>query len=122
MHNIKHTQILLSPDAMHRNLELLGAAGAELVPFSPLRDLLLPPGLSALYLGGSAPEPALVQRLSANAPMLAAVRAFAGAGGLVLGEGGGLAYLSQALQLPGEAGAGHDMGECQMLPQVLAMA
>lgn len=39
-----------------RNLSLLKEAGADLVFFSPLRDTLLPGGISGVYLGGGYPE------------------------------------------------------------------
>ncbi|XP_024376002.1 uncharacterized protein [Physcomitrium patens] len=78
------------------NLNLLEEAGAELVYFSPLRDLL-PPRLDAIIFGGGHPE-IHAERLTANKPMLYAVRAFALAGGIVYGECGGLMYLSQAIE------------------------
>ena len=47
------------------NLRRLRQAGAELVPFSPLEDVNLPPALNGLYLGGGYPE-AHAERLSGN--------------------------------------------------------
>jgi cobyrinic acid a,c-diamide synthase len=82
------------------NFELLGAAGAELVEFSPLADAELPEGLAGLYLGGGYPElhaPALEQ----NGSMRAAVRALAAAGAPVYAECGGLIYLGEALETEG---------------------
>lgn len=76
---------------------ILAEAGAELVYFSPLRDLL-PPRLDAIIFGGGHPE-IHAERLTANKPMLYAVRAFALAGGIVYGECGGLMYLSQAIEV-----------------------
>ncbi|GBF99653.1 hypothetical protein Rsub_12472 [Raphidocelis subcapitata] len=80
-----------------QNLSLLAAAGAQLVPFSPLHDAAPPPGVSALLIGGGEPE-AWAARLASNGSMLAALRAFASAGGIVLGEGGGLMYLAASMQ------------------------
>lgn len=94
-----------------RNLHLLQLAGVQLVPFSPLHDKQLPPGLSGVLLGGGAVAQHAAQ-LSANSPMLGALRAFAGAGGLVIGEAGGLLYLSQSLQWQ-QHGQRHAMGEWQ---------
>lgn len=92
-----------------RNLHMLQSAGVQLVPFSPLHDQQLPPGLSGLLLGGGAVAQHAAQ-LSGNTAMLEAVRAFAGAGGLVIGEAGGLLYLSQSLQWQ-QHGQRHAMGE-----------
>ncbi|KAK9845805.1 hypothetical protein WJX81_002848 [Elliptochloris bilobata] len=82
------------------NLRLLEAAGAELVPFSPLSGAL-PERCAGLYIGGGCPE-LHARALAAQRPLMAAVRAFAGAGGVVYAEGGGLVFLSQSLQPHGE--------------------
>jgi cobyrinic acid a,c-diamide synthase len=78
------------------NLESLARAGVEWVPFSPLADVGLPGDLDGLYFGGGYPE-VHAARLSANVGMLAAVREFAAAGGLVYAECGGLMYLGRRL-------------------------
>jgi cobyrinic acid a,c-diamide synthase len=75
------------------NLELLEAAGAELLPLDPTRDETLPGGTDALYLGGGFPE-AHADALSANVPLRGAVRGFDGP---VLAECGGLLYLCERL-------------------------
>lgn len=80
---------------------MLTDAGVQLVPFSPLHDSQLPPGLSAVLVGGG-PVVDWTEQLSANVPMLEALRAFSSAGGFVLGEGAGLMYLSKSLQQPGQ--------------------
>ena len=93
------------------NLELLRAAGAELVAFDPLVDESLPPGTGALVLAGGFPE-VFGADLAANAPLRAGIAAFARAGRPVLAECGGLLYLCQSLD-------GHDM--CGVLPARAAM-
>jgi cobyrinic acid a,c-diamide synthase len=78
------------------NLERLVDAGAALVEFSPLRDPSLPAGVSGVILGGGYPE-LHAARLAANAALLADLRRFAAAGGLVYAECGGLMLLGTTL-------------------------
>lgn len=77
------------------NLEALIAAGAELVPFSPLDDPRLPP-VGGLYLGGGFPE-VFMERLEANAGMRDGVRRAVAAGVPVWAECGGLMYLCHGI-------------------------
>ncbi len=76
--------------------ELLTAAGADVVPFDPLRDERLPDGTGALVLGGGFPE-VYAPELAANEPLRAAVRALADAGAPVAAECAGLLYLAREL-------------------------
>jgi cobyrinic acid a,c-diamide synthase len=78
------------------NAELLEAAGAELVPFDPLRDDRLPAGVKGLVIGGGFPE-VHARSLSDNARLRAEVAAFAEAGGAVVAECAGLLYLAHSL-------------------------
>jgi cobyrinic acid a,c-diamide synthase len=78
------------------NLELLRAAGAELVAFDPIADDGLPDGAGALVLAGGFPE-VFGEALSANAAMCERVAAFARSGRPVVAECGGLLYLSEEL-------------------------
>lgn len=78
------------------NFDILRAAGAELVFFSPLRARSLPAGISGLYLGGGYPE-LYAARLADNIALQADIRA-AHAGGLpIYAECGGLMFLTGSL-------------------------
>lgn len=78
------------------NLDLLVALGAELLPWSPMADTALPPGSQGLYLGGGFPE-MFASELSANTPMLNAIRAAIQRGMPTYAECGGLMYLCEHL-------------------------
>ncbi|MDH3392915.1 MAG: cobyrinate a,c-diamide synthase [Desulfobulbaceae bacterium] len=78
------------------NLDLLQAAGAELVEFSPLADEKLPAGLDGIYLGGGYPELYAAQ-LSANSLMRAAIREWSEAGKPLYAECGGFMYLTDGI-------------------------
>lgn len=82
------------------NIDALRAAGAEIVPFSLLRDQQLP-SLHALYLGGGFPE-TLAQGLSANVSMRESVRRAVDRGMPVYAECGGLMYLARELHFQGK--------------------
>ncbi len=83
-------------DAFHfyymENLERLEEAGAELVPFSPLRDSHLPEA-DGILLGGGYPEVHAAE-LSANRSLLGELRGFPGP---IYGECGGLMALMDAI-------------------------
>ncbi|MDO9083278.1 MAG: cobyrinate a,c-diamide synthase, partial [Humidesulfovibrio sp.] len=101
------------------NLRLLEAAGATIVPFSPLTDATLPDGLDGLYLPGGYPE-LVARELAANAPMLASVRAFCAPGRTarpVWAECGGFMDLQRALV--DADGAEHVL--CGVFPQRAVM-
>jgi cobyrinic acid a,c-diamide synthase len=77
-------------------VELLTAAGADVVTVDPLRDEALPPGTGALVLGGGFPE-VHASDLSANEPLRADVARLAGSGAPVAAECAGLLYLAREL-------------------------
>ncbi len=77
-------------------LDLLEAWGAELVPFSPLEDSGLPPGVGGVYLGGGFPE-MYADTLARNEPMKRSLADAADRGMPVYAECGGLMYLGSAI-------------------------
>jgi cobyrinic acid a,c-diamide synthase len=78
------------------HVELLAAAGAEVVVVDPLRDTRLPDDTAALVLPGGFPEEH-VAALAANVELRRAVRALAASGAPVHAECGGLLYLCATL-------------------------
>lgn len=78
------------------NRDLLSAAGANLVTFSPLHDAALPADVDAVWLGGGFPEH-FAAPLAANTGMLTALRAQAARGLPMYAECGGFMYLCEWL-------------------------
>nr|WP_312887046.1 cobyrinate a,c-diamide synthase [Actinocrinis puniceicyclus] len=97
--------------AYAEHAELLAAAGAQVVPFDPLRDEKLPGDTRALVIGGGFPE-VYAPELSENRPLREAVRRLAQDGGVIAAECAGLLYLAQTLD-------GAPM--CGVLPAAAAM-
>ncbi len=77
-------------------VELLAAAGAEVVVVDPLCDGRLPDGTAGLVIGGGFPEVHAAQ-LSANTSLRDDVRRLAAGGAPVSAECAGLLYLCQEL-------------------------
>lgn len=77
------------------NLELLEKLGAEIIPFSPLRDRRLP-DVAALYFGGGFPEVHAAE-LEANRSLRALLKEKIAVGLPVYAECGGLMYLSESI-------------------------
>ena len=80
------------------NLELLEALGAELIPFSPLKDQILPEGISGLLLGGGYPE-IYAEPLAQNLSMKKAIQQAIENGMPCIAECGGFVYLQNSLKL-----------------------
>ncbi len=78
------------------NLRRLEASGATLVRFSPIADATMP-DVDGVYIGGGYPE-VHAAALAANRSMRASLREFAGRGGPIYAECGGLMYLAEAIQ------------------------
>jgi cobyrinic acid a,c-diamide synthase len=81
------------------DLAALTRWGAELVPFSPVRDRELP-DVDALFIGGGFPE-CRMRELDDNASMRASVADFIASGGPAYAECGGLMYLAKRLRWNG---------------------
>jgi cobyrinic acid a,c-diamide synthase len=71
--------------------------GCIVVPFSPLRDVNIPAGIDALYIGGGYPEE-YAETLAVNESMKEDICRFARSGRPVYGECGGLMYLSEGIE------------------------
>ena len=83
--------------AYEDNLELLKELGAELIPFSPLRDGRLPENLDGLLLYGGYPE-LFGRRLEKNAALREEIREKLGQGMPVMAECGGFMYLHDTFE------------------------
>ncbi len=75
------------------NFDILRAAGAELVFFSPLHDTQLPADLDGIYLGGGYPE-LYARQLSNNHLMIREIDNWIKNDGPVYAECGGFMYLT----------------------------
>jgi cobyrinic acid a,c-diamide synthase len=91
------------------NLELLRAAGAELVFFSPVAGTRLPEDIDGLYFGGGYPE-LFADRLAANQMLRRQVKVNSHEGMPIYAECGGFMYLCQSLC--DVNGRTHRMTEC----------
>jgi len=78
------------------NLEILERFGADLVPFSPLKEIELPSDIDGLYLGGGYPELS-AKELSENETLRKKIFEKVMEGMPVFGECGGFMYLCDSL-------------------------
>jgi len=78
------------------NFDLLRAAGAELVFFSPLTDARPPDNLDGIYLGGGYPE-LYARQLNENRTMRLAIAEWIENDGPVYAECGGFMYLTEGI-------------------------
>lgn len=76
------------------NMDIMRALGAEIVPFSPLRDTL--PEVDGLYFGGGYPE-MFADRLEENRAMRSAVKEAAALGLPIYAECGGMMYACRTI-------------------------
>ena len=79
------------------NLDLLKSWGAEILPFSPLQDTVLPATISGIYIGGGFPE-LYAAELAGNTAIKQAIQAAVNRGMPVYAECGGLMYLGQSIR------------------------
>jgi cobyrinic acid a,c-diamide synthase len=81
------------------NLRLLESLGAQLVPFSPIKDKTLPENVDGLILGGGYPE-LYLKELSRNTSMLQSIRNAIEDGMMYQAECGGFLYLHEQMEDP----------------------
>ncbi len=79
------------------NLDILKHQGAELIPFSPIKDSALPENLDGLYFGGGYPE-LFADQLEKNRSLKKEIYLSIEQGMPVLAECGGLMYLMEYLR------------------------
>ncbi|BAF59140.1 MAG: cobyrinate a,c-diamide synthase [Pelotomaculum sp.] len=104
-------------------LETLAGFGVELVPFSPLSDPALPPGVGGVIIGGGFPE-LFAKDLAANAGMLESLRLAHRKGLPIYAECGGFMYLCE--RLVDQEGRSHALaglvpGVCRMERRLAGM-
>ena len=78
------------------NIDILEFLGAEVVPFSPLKDSTLPENIHLVYFGGGYPE-MFAEKLSENRGLMEDIRSKAEDGLSIYGECGGLMYLLEGI-------------------------
>jgi cobyrinic acid a,c-diamide synthase len=78
------------------NLDLLRSLGAELIPWSPLRDRQIPLAAKGLYLGGGFPE-MFAEALAENYGARSSVAEWIRARKPLYAECGGLMYLTESI-------------------------
>jgi cobyrinic acid a,c-diamide synthase len=105
------------------NLDSLEAAGAQLIPFSPLTDQKLPENIDGLYLGGGYPE-MFGKQLSGNMALRQEIAEKRQDNMPIYGECGGFMYLCR--DLTDMTGERHDMVGCfpfsiRMLPRLKSL-
>ena len=83
------------------NLEMLEAAGAELVEFSPLKGEVLPDGVDGLYIGGGFPEE-FAEELANTTEVKLSIQTAIENGLPTLAECGGFMYLTEFLETSAE--------------------
>jgi cobyrinic acid a,c-diamide synthase len=79
------------------NFELLKSMGAEIVPFSPLKDKFLPEHISGLILNGGYPE-LYTKSLSENCSLLSDIKSAIENNLPVIAECGGFMYLHEFIE------------------------
>ncbi len=98
----EHVRIAIAQDEAFNfyypdTLDLLRLAGAELVPFSPVHDSVLPEHIAGIYIGGGFPEE-YAHCLSANEGMRSALAQLLQKDMPCYAECGGLMYLCQSIR------------------------
>ncbi|NPV29451.1 MAG: cobyrinate a,c-diamide synthase [Firmicutes bacterium] len=104
-------------------LDALAEFGVELVPFSPLHDSALPPGIGGVIIGGGFPE-LFAEQLAANRKMLESLRLAHRRGLPIYAECGGFMYLCE--RLVDQEGRSHALaglvpGVCRMEKRLVGM-
>jgi len=83
-------------------LEALESAGAQIVPFSPMEDSVLPV-VNGLYIGGGFPE-VFIKELESNQALRRGIKSEIDRGLPVYAECGGMMYLARSIEWKGVKG------------------